>query len=135
MKEFDTIHGELSDRFGGILDTFFRNWGIDNDYVTGMSEMGRLPVSIKIIDSQAVITLECAGYSKEDLSIHTQGIVVTISGDKGSQSGFTKTFRVDTERFDINSVKAGYKNGLLTVTMDRIRKPEINTEKRTVTIQ
>ena len=91
-------------------------------------------VSIEVGDKKATVEMELAGYTKKDVSITVEDSTMTISGTRAT-ANFVKTFRVDTERFDINSVKAGYKNGLLTVTMDRIRKPEINTEKRTVTIQ
>ena len=136
MKNFEIgtgIDGDLFRGFSGMLDSFFREWGMD-DRVTGMSEAGRLPVSINIVDSQAVITLELAGYSKENLSIVIQGNVVTISGNRDSTS-FNKTFRVDTNRFNIESVEASYINGLLTVTLDKVVQAEPTQEKRTVIIQ
>ena len=117
--------------FGRFFDGLFN---LDFDFgenVTVAKSLGTV-VNITTKGESAIVDIELAGWNKEDLSLEVEDSLITISG-KRDNTGFCKTFRVNTEQFDMDSVEAGYKNGLLTITLARIKKAEI--EKRTVTIQ
>ena len=124
------------DLFSGIFDNLFRTLDMGFDFgepgvATDDSPWPNVKIDIGL--ELAIINVELAGYERESLELEIEGSIITISGSIDGGSGFTKTFQVNTEQFDIDSVKAGYKNGLLTITLDRVKKAE--TEKRTVTIQ
>ena len=131
---------DLEDLFQKVFDNasgLFRTLDLELDFgpQTGIVESDSpLPsVSITTHKDGAQAELELAGYRKEDLSIEVEGQIIEISGER-NQTGFTKTFRVDIEQFDIDSVEAGYEDGLLTITLDRV-KAEPKIEKRFITIQ
>lgn len=125
--------------FGRFFDNLFSTLDFDFDFdapAPGDIVASENPwpiVSINITADVAIVLVELAGYERESLELVVEDSIITISGSIDGGSSFVKTFRVDTERFDMDSVKAGYKNGLLTITLNRIKKAE--TEKRTVTIQ
>lgn len=91
-------------------------------------------VSINVSDKAATIEIEFAGYDEKDLSVTIENQVITVSGKRGDND-FTKTFRVDARIYDTDSMKAKYKNGLLTVTVYKLLKKEAQTAKRAVPIQ
>lgn len=134
LREDMSIDGDLFTNFSGMFDGFFPYW-YHGDRGAGVSQTEQQPVKIKIVKHQAVVTLKLAGYSKENLSIKVKGTIVTIAGKQTNDMYFTKTFSVDINRFDIGSLKAGYENGLLTVTLDKFKKVDPDAEERTVPIQ
>ena len=89
-------------------------------------------VSIEVGDKSATVEMELAGYTKKDVSITVEDSTMTISGTR-TKANFVKTFRVDTDKFDIDPASVTLKNGLLTVAFDRLA--DVKAEKRTVPIQ
>ena len=131
MNKYKWDLGQSSrlDSFGRFFDSLFN---FDLDDVTVSKHRPDIVVNITTKDELAIVDVELAGWNREDLALVIEGSIITISGERDN-IGFNKTFRVNTEHFDMDSVKAGYKNGLLTITLARIKKAE--TEKRTVIIQ
>ena len=89
-------------------------------------------VSIEVDGKKATVEMELAGYAKKDVSITTEGETLRVSGTR-AKANFVKTFRVATDKFDIDSASVKLKDGLLTITLDRLT--DVKTEKRTVPIQ
>ena len=109
-------------------------WGEFDRWFTETSESGDTPnVQIHVVDGKAIIEMELAGYVKENITATVQDRLIKISGSRG-ETNFVKTFRVQ-ESFDMDSMAVAYKNGLLTVTLDKLEKAEPDTTERTVPIQ
>ncbi len=89
-------------------------------------------VSIEVDGKKATIEMEIAGYTRNDVTVTVQDEMLTVSGTR-AKANFVKTFRVATDSFDIDSASVKLKDGLLTVTLDRLT--DVKTEKRTVPIQ
>ena len=89
-------------------------------------------VSIEVDGKKATVEMELAGYAKKDVSVTVEGETLTISGTR-AKANFVKTFRVETDKFDIDSASGKLKDGLLTITLDRLT--DVKAEKRTVPIQ
>lgn len=114
---WDSMWGEFDKMFSGTL----------------MSGSDDLNVEIHIVDGQAVIEMELAGYAKKNITATVKDRLITISG-KRKETNFVKTFRVQ-ESFDMDSMAATYKNGLLVVTLNKLEKAKPDTKERTVPIQ
>lgn len=122
----------FGDLFGQLrLDSIFKLLDPREDIVASNSPWPG--VVINTSGEVAIIKVELAGYDKKNLILAVEGPIITISGELDN-TGFNKTFRFLTSQFDADSVRASYKNGLLTITLDRVEaKPKI--EKRLITIQ
>lgn len=81
----------------------------------------------------ALILMELPGVAKELLSVEVQGEIITVSVEH-EFTGFTKTFRVDSAVFDLDTLKVRYENGLLTLTLSRREEPNLE-DKRTIPIE
>ena len=109
-------------------------WGDFRDMFVETSCTDDSPnVQVHVIDGKATIKVELAGYDKENITATVQHRLISISGSR-DETNFVKTFRVE-ESFDMDSVSVSYKNGLLTVTLNKLEKAEPDTTERTVPIQ
>lgn len=89
-------------------------------------------------DGTQVIQMALAGFSRDRLKIETDQNRITVSSDKGNESegedltrasriarrSFSKTFVDHQNQLDMTNVAAEFVDGLLTITIPLITKPE-----------
>ena len=93
---------------------------------------------VKETDSEIVVRSDMPGVKKEDIKVQLENDVLTISAErKGEEKkegetwhlretwhGSYKRAFVVPEGIDPSEIKAGYENGVLTVTVPKPKKPE-----------
>lgn len=131
---FDFIHGQFDkfDKFFDKMDELFEeiDESINDDFGPKVIiEVGSSGGSC----TGALVSIELPGVPKESVFVKTQGQIITIAVEH-EFTGFVKTFRVDTKIFDLNTLKASYKDGLLTLTLSRREGPDVE-DKRTIPIE
>lgn len=122
-------------KFDKCFDSFDRLFDaiqVDSIKVNSSDNFGPV-IKIEVGSSGGLVLIELPGIAKELLSVEMEGEIITVSVDH-EFTGFTKTFRVDTTVFDMNTLKAGYENGLLTLTLSRRDGPDVE-DKRTIPIE
>ncbi|MFU8813365.1 MAG: Hsp20/alpha crystallin family protein [Balneolaceae bacterium] len=114
-------------RFSDIMDEFF------NDAVTSRSNSFTPRINISETEKQFVIEAEIPGMEKKDIQVNLENRRLTISGERKfeTEENGTKYHRVEThygsfsrsfqlpDGVDEDSVEAAYKNGLLTITINK----------------
>ncbi len=132
LWRFDPI-AEL-DRMRTSMDDLMEQFGFSND---GYS----FPL-LNVYDRKddIVVTAELPGLSKDDVSVHVSGNILTITGKRNPALGqnvsyvrrersvgeFEKNVRVPS-RVMPDKIAAGFKNGVLTITMPKAEefKPKV----------
>lgn len=151
--EFLTPFDRIFDSFMKDLHpTFSKEFGVD------FFEKASYP-KCDVIDynDRLEMVFEIPGLSKDDVSIDIDGDVLTISGQKATdssdtnkddkddtegmvyirrelkRSSFKRSFQTSSDKFDLEAVKAKFDNGILKLTLPK-REHEVST-KRTVEIE
>lgn len=126
---FKYVHGKF-DKFDSFFDKMD---GLFEEIDTSVTDKFGPKVTIEIGNSGGLVLIELPGVAKESLSVEVQGEIITISVEH-EFTGFTKTFRVDSAAFDLDTLKVRYENGLLTLTLSR-REESTLEDKRTIPIE
>ena len=126
--------------FDRIFDEFFRD---PEPYVKQTTNGYPLTDIYKEEDGSQVIEMALAGFSKEDIQIHTEANKITISADgsklKGTLSenrrriakrAFKKSFVDYHNTLDFGNSDASFKNGLLKITIPL--RDEVKPRKITI---
>lgn len=133
-------------------------WGVDsfrkeinqlfNDFFSigpsSLSEIGWMPtVDVEEDDKEVRIRAEIPGIEEKDLSVTLENDILTIAGEKKEEKkeenrryvvserrfgSFHRSIRLP-EGIDREKIKAGFKNGVLSVTIPRIGTPETKRVK------
>jgi HSP20 family protein len=137
---FFTLHREMNRMF----DDVFRGFDLAPFGSTrGLSGLGWPQVDIDETDREVRITAELPGLDEKDVSLEIANGVLSISGEKKSESEdkarrFSERYygrferRIALEDVDEDKVSAAFKNGVLTITVPKsteaknVRRIEIN---------
>ncbi len=133
-------------------------WGVDsfrkeinqlfNDFFSigpsSLSESGWMPtVDVEEDDKEVRIRAEIPGIEEKDLSVTLENDILTIAGEKKEEKkeenrryvvserrfgSFHRSIRLP-EGIDREKIEAGFKNGVLRVTIPRIGTPETKRVK------
>lgn len=123
-------------------------WGMDSlfgDLFGSWSESGRKfpPVDIYETDNAYIIEMESAGYSEDEIKLHVEKHILTISADEAEAKdrkyiareiatpAFKRSFSLP-EGADEGAISADYKNGILLVTIPK--KAEVQPRRIEVKI-
>jgi len=114
-----------------LLDDFFNT---EKFFDTDFFKREWVPaVNIAEKDNQYEVELSVPGMKKEDIQVHLDGGVLTVSGESKSEkedkekkftrrefsySSFSRSFTLP-ENADENSINAKYENGILKLTIGR----------------
>jgi len=129
------------------------DWGVDsfrkeinqlfNDFFSigpsSLSESGWMPtVDVEVDDREVRIRAEIPGIEEKDLSVTLENDVLTIAGEKKEEKkeenrryviserrfgSFHRAIRLP-EGIDREKIEAGFKNGVLKITIPRVEAPE-----------
>jgi len=125
-----------------LFEDFFNDWA----YRTAQDARGetwRPPVDIIEKDGNLVLRVEIPGVNEKEVNLKVEGDVLTITGERrneeaeGSiyhmaerhQGSFSRSFTLP-DTVDPGQIQAGYRNGILTITISQ--KPEV--KPRTIKI-
>jgi len=128
---------EVSNCLSGLMN---RGVYVSNDGDDGnLSRADWMPVvDITEDESSYRIEAEVPGVAREDISVTVDNGILSLCGERRSESGeqqgrvhrtercygsFKRNFRVP-EDADGDAVKAGFKNGLLSVTLPKVEQPK-----------
>ena len=103
----------------------------------GSKEVRRYPLTDMYVakDDSVVIDIAVAGFDKDDIDIELVGDTLVITGklpddeDKDyiqefiSKSDFERKIRLGKHHIN-GEIKAGYKNGILTITVSKTEEPK-----------
>jgi len=125
-------HGWLNTPRRDFFDRFFEDFG----WPTVLSEDKTFVPAFDVseTDSAVIVKAEVPGIEQKDIDISLSNGLLTIKGEKKlekkeeneqfhslerSYGAFSRTFRLPVE-VDVEKVDAGYKDGVLTVTLPKI---------------
>jgi HSP20 family protein len=132
--------------FDRIFDDFFgSSWPAANFGDSSLYSKNSYPkVDVLEYDEKYVLEADLGGLSKEDVSVELEGNLIVIRGGKRSKniadekaryvyreikrSSFVRTFTLGRD-VDRDSVKADFVDGLLTITMKRVKAEEKKPER------
>ncbi len=78
--------------------------------------------NMDIIDDVLTMSFDVPGLSKSDITIEVEDRVISIEGENvGSGRTFNKQYKL-TEDWDINQSEAKVKNGVLTLTIPKLKE-------------
>jgi HSP20 family protein len=141
---FLPLRDEFLTPFDRIFDDIMRSTfpEFSKDFGVQFFEKGSRPkVDIIDFDDKIRIKAEVSGLSKEDVKVSCKDGYLTISGEKKidnesdgkafllkelSHSKFSRTFQLG-DKLDSKSIKADFKNGLLTIDVPKINKEELES--------
>jgi HSP20 family protein len=119
-----------------LFEDFFNDyWAARSSSVRGDS--WKPPVDIMEKDGNLILRVEVPGVDEKGIDLKLEGRVLTIKGERKPESDangftyhqvesyygtFTRSFTLP-DSADSNHIKAGYKNGVLTITIPQ--KPEV----------
>lgn len=146
-REFNSLLKER-DHFIRSFDTIFDDMFKSHFGDMGVSAgKGAYPkVNIVNRDDKVEIVAELAGFTKDDIDLEIEEDVLTISGKSPQQdkeevtyylrelkrSSFRRSFKV-VDQYEMDKVTAKFDNGLLTITLPKV-KEEVKVAKK-VTIK
>lgn len=127
-----------------VFDNFFRN-AMTNVHLPSAAALTSVPVRMNIseTDKAYTVTAELPGLEQKDIELTLDEGLLTISGEKSEESEeegktfhrversygkFTRTLQLPADA-DENGITASMKNGVLSVTVAKMAKPE-KTQKR-----
>lgn len=117
-------------RFSDIMDEFF------SDAVATRRNSFAPSIDISETEKQYVIDVEVPGMNKKDINLNVENNTLTISGERKFEKeednkqyhrvethygSFSRSFTLP-ENADYDSINASYKNGILTITVDKSEK-------------
>ena len=113
----------FSNRMPRLFDHFFDNDLIDWSNRNFSETNTTLPaVNVKEKENGFEIEMSAPGLKKEDFNVELTNSVLTISCEKKEdEKKFYKLINLD-EAVDVDSTKASYKNGILTLELDKKAK-------------
>lgn len=117
------------------------NMKFGEDFAVGKATYPKFDV----VEKESHIELHCAvtGLSKEDVKVQVKDDLVTISADAQSKkedegekylyrelhkSSFSRSFKVDKERYEVDKLTGECKNGILTLSIPK-RENVVEEEK------
>ena len=124
MNPFFALHREMNRMF----DDVFRGFDLAPFGSTrGLNGLGWPQIDIDDTDKEVRITAELPGLDEKDVSLELNNGVLSISGEKKSESEdkarrFSERYygrferRIALEGVDEDKVSAAFKNGVLTIT-------------------
>lgn len=137
------------DPFGGfrremdrLFDDFFSPQEL-RSFAPAVGGGGWPSVDVEESDESFIVTAEIAGMEQKDIELNLRDNVLTISGEKVEEhkdekrgrawaecfyGQFRRTIPFDTE-VDAEKVEAGFKNGVLTVTLPKSRKAQAEARR------
>jgi HSP20 family protein len=116
VNPFFTLHREMNRMF----DEVFRGFDLAPfGSSRGLSGLGWPQIDIDETDKEVRITAELPGLEEKDVSLEIANGVLSISGEKKSESEdkarrFSERYYVDEDK-----VSAAFKNGVLTITVPK----------------
>lgn len=146
------VRDELFSNFNSIFDDFFKD-----DFLNLVKSQGLTPTNgnypkmdVTAYDDRIEIESEIPGLKKEDVSVEVCDGVLTIRGNKRQdteekkggkvvfkelkRSSFQRSFLLD-DTLDVNSVNAKFENGILNITIKRIKEIEVAPEVKKIQIE
>jgi len=105
-----------------------RNWSPLQSWLLGddvdFFDLRQTPpgVETKVDKDTILVAFDMAGCDKESLDVSINDKFLLVHGKKKSLHGETdinKSVSIDTNKIDINNIKASFTNGILTVTLHR----------------
>lgn len=117
-------------RFSDIMDEFF------SDAVATRRNSFAPSIDISETEKQYVIDVEVPGMNKKDINLNVENNTLTISGERKFEKeednkqyhrveshygSFSRSFTLP-ENADYDSIDASYKNGILSITVDKSEK-------------
>ncbi len=140
LAPFDTLFDRM---FSDTFPELAKEVGVD------VFQKGAYPkCDIINFDDRIEIVAEIPGLTKEQISIDIDGDVISLKGEKGSKieekeggtyvrrelkrSSFNRSLTADSKVFDLDGVKAVFKDGILELTIPR--KEKQLPSKRTISI-
>jgi len=130
----------LLDNFFNELPTFFKD-----DF--GTKAQGFIPVNVKETKDAYQLEVVAPGFEKNDFNVNLEKNILTISGEKKTESGnkdekqilkeynyhsFKRSFTVD-EKVDAEKIEAKYVNGVLTLNLPR--KEEVKASAKEILVK
>ena len=123
--------------FDRIFDEFFRD---PEPYVKQTTNGYPLTDIYKNEDGSQVIEMALAGFSKEDIQIHTEANKITVGSEGMKDTSFENTRRIAKRKFqksfvdyhntlDFANSDASFENGLLKITIplrDEVKPRQIS---------
>jgi len=142
LKQF---HQEVDRLFDRVFQGFgLSSFGFDQPSFQRMADgMIKPTLDLGASDKEYTITVEVPGVDKKDVKLEVVNDVLTISGEKKqekeekeknyyrmerSYGSFRRVLSLPGDA-DQNSIKAKFKNGVLTVTMPRKELPKPNVKQ------
>lgn len=135
--------------FPSVFDDFFKPW---NEWFDGGKTGGILTVpAVNVTENHESYTVSLAvpGVKKDDLKIDVDGNMITISSEtevekeekdekytrkEYNYNSFSRTFTIP-EDVRTDSIQARYENGVLNVTLPRIKTTEKTNLTRKIEIK
>ncbi len=74
-------------------------------------------------DPVGVVEINCAGRSRDDLSLEVEDDYLVLSGTMG------QSINIPTTGYDLDTVEAVYSNGLLTLTIQKLKPTSSQSRK------
>jgi len=139
LTPFDSLFDKVVNQ---AFPTFSQEFGVN---FFGNSSYPR--VNVADLKNEVLIEAEIAGLGKDDVSVEYEDGMLTISGDKKTEtkdpdikyvykelkrSSFKRSFRVDEVTLDVENISAKFDNGILNVTIPK--KEVIETKAKKVKI-
>ncbi len=124
-----------------MLDDFTRGFGTGMQARSGLS--GNWPhVEISETDKEFKVVAELPGMEQKDIDISLHDGVLTLKGEKKSESTnasyserwhgqFQRAFQLGPD-VDAENVTAGFKDGILTITL--AKRPEVQSQVKRIPI-
>jgi HSP20 family protein len=128
VHPFFTLHREMNRMFDDVFRGFdLAPFGLTSRTLDGL---GWPQIDIDETDKEVRITAELAGLDEKDVSLEIANGVLSISGEKKSESEdkarrFSERYygrferRIPLENVDEDKVSAAFKNGVLTITVPK----------------
>lgn len=134
-----------------LFDRFFRGWGLGSaDFpVFAGGDLLKPKVDLAATEKEYLLTVEIPGVDEKDISVHISGNTMTIKGEKKQEKEETDKnyYRIERsygsfqrvlslpEDVDQDTIKAAFKNGVLSITMPRKAVPQGDVKQVEVTAQ
>lgn len=147
-----TVRDELFTNFNSLFDDFFKD-----DFFNLVKSQGLTPtqgaypkVDVTAYDDRIEIESEIPGLKKEDVSVEVCDGVLTIRGNKRQdneekrngkvvfkelkRSSFQRSFVLD-DTLDASSIDAKFENGILNITVKRLKEINVAPEVKKIDIK
>jgi HSP20 family protein len=129
----------VNGHFNNFVNDFFAPLpSIIKEEISAASLKHSVPVNVKETETGYELELVVPGFAKEDISISLENNLLTVSGEKKSESdaklvrseyqfrSFKRSFSLD-KHLDLEAITASHNNGVLLLNLPK--KPEVKTTK------